>query len=82
MRKYGENDARTNQQLAMKVEEGLNISLGQGIHPAIVYMEQVGVPRVVLLRVLCSPQFLRQRDRRKTPRPKRQENKIQSHSLG
>lgn len=64
-----QSDARTNQEVAMKVEEGLHLSREQGIHPAIVYMEQVGVPRVVVLRVLCSPRFFRQRDRRGAPRP-------------
>ncbi len=80
MSRYAKNDARTNQQVASKVEEGLRLSREQGIHPAILYMEQVGVPRVVVLRVLCSPTFLRQRDRRRTPRPKRHE--IQSSPLG
>lgn len=71
MNEHGKNDVRTNQQVATKVEEGLRLSRKQGIHPAILYMEQVGVPRVVMLRVLCSPKFLRQRDWRRTPRPNR-----------
>jgi hypothetical protein len=82
MTETGKNDARINQQVALKVEEGLRLSHRQGIHPAIIYMEQAGVPRVVVLRVLCSPKFLRQRDRRRTPRPGRQHTQVELRSLG
>lgn len=65
------NDARTDAVTAGQVDEGLKLSARHGIHPALLFMEQVGVPRTVALRVLCSPQHFRQRDRRGTARPVR-----------
>jgi hypothetical protein len=66
------NDARTDVVTAGQVNEGLKLCARYGIHPALLFMEQVGVPRTVALRVLCSPDHFRQRDRRRTPRPARQ----------
>jgi len=65
------NDARTDFVTAGRVDEGLKLSARYGIHPALLFMEQMGVPRRVALRVLCSPDHYRQRDRRSTPRPVR-----------
>lgn len=65
------NDARTDFTTANQVDEGLKLSTRYGIHPALLFMEQVGVPRPVALRVLCSPEHFRQRDRRRQPRPGR-----------
>ena len=63
------NDARTDVQMARQVDEGLKLCARYGLHPALLFMEQVGIPRQVALRVLCSPQHFRQRDRRRHPRP-------------
>jgi hypothetical protein len=71
MSKQNTNDARANRQISMHVEEGLRLSHTNGIHPALLFMEQVGVPRLVALRVLCSPDFFRHYDRRQRPRPSR-----------
>ena len=62
-------EARTDTITAGQVDEGLKLCARYGVHPALLFMEQVGVPRQVALRVLCSPQHFRQRDRRRTPRP-------------
>jgi len=64
-------DARTDLITAGQVDQGLKLCARYGIHPALLFMEQVGVPRPVALRVLCSPEHFRQRDRRRTPRPVR-----------
>lgn len=64
-------DARTDLITAGQVDEGLKLCARYGVHPALLFMEQVGVPRPVALRVLCSPEHFRQRDRRRTPRPAR-----------
>lgn len=62
------NDARTDGATAHFVDEGLTLCTRYGLHPALLFMEQVGVPRTVALRVLCSPDHYRQRDRRRAPR--------------
>ena len=64
-------DARSDLTTARQVDEGLKLCARYGIHPALLFMEQVGVPRPVALRVLCSPEHFRQRDRRRHPRPAR-----------
>lgn len=69
MVEHSSNDARTDVVTAGRVEEGLKLSARYGLHPALLFMEQVGVPRPVALRVLCSPDHYRQRDRRRLPRP-------------
>ena len=61
-------DARTDFVTAGRVDEGLKLSARYGIHPALLFMEQVWVPRPVAVRVLCSPDHYRQRDRRRAPR--------------
>jgi len=71
MAEQSRNDARTDLTTASQVDEGLKLSARYGIHPALLFMEQVGVPRQVALRVLCSPQHFRQRDRRRMARPAR-----------
>jgi hypothetical protein len=71
MLEHSSNDARTDFVTAGRVDEGLKLSAHYGIHPALLFMEQMGVPRTVALRVLCSPDHYRQRDRRSAPRPAR-----------
>lgn len=71
MAEQSRTDARTDAITAGQVDEGLKLCERYGIHPALLFMEQVGVPRQVALRVLCSPQHFRQRDRRRMPRPVR-----------
>lgn len=65
------NDIRSDLQTAHFVDEGVKLSSRYGLHPALLFMEQVGVPRAVALRVLCSPNHYRKQDRRRTPRPAR-----------
>jgi len=68
MAEQNRDDARTDVTTAGFVEEGLKLCKRYGLHPAMLFMEQVGVPRPVALRVLCSPDHYRQRDRRRVPR--------------
>lgn len=65
------NDVRTDLMTAKSVEEGLKRCTRDGIHPALLFMEQAGVPRSVALRVLCSPEYFRKQDRRATVAPQR-----------
>ena len=65
------NDVRKDRVMAARVEAGLHICSQQGLHPALQFLELAGVPRPVALRVLCSPQFFRQRERRQSARPRR-----------
>lgn len=65
MTEHGSNDARIDRATASKVNEGLLVCMQHGVNPAIFFMEQVGVPRHVALRVLCSPHHFRLRERRK-----------------
>ena len=65
------NDVRKDRVMAARVDAGLHICSEQGLHPALQFLEQVGVPRPVALRVLCSPHLFRQRERRRTERPRR-----------
>jgi hypothetical protein len=65
------NDARTDLTTAQSVEEGLKRCTRDGVHPALLFMEQAGVPRSVALRVLCSPRYFRQKDRSVMAMPKR-----------
>ncbi|MCD2517158.1 hypothetical protein LQ564_12660 [Massilia sp. G4R7] len=62
------DDVRRDVTTAGFVDEGLKLCRRYGLHPALLFMEEVGVPRPVALRVLCSPDHFRQRDRRRTPR--------------
>lgn len=56
------NDVRTDVMTAKSVEEGLKRCRRDGVHPALLFMEQAGVPRAVALRVLCSPEYFRKQD--------------------
>lgn len=64
-------DVRQDRVMAARVDAGLHICSEHGLHPALQFLEQVGVPRPVALRVLCSPYHFRQRERRKANRPDR-----------
>jgi hypothetical protein len=59
-----DNDVRTDVMTARSVEEGLQRCRRDGVHPALQFMEQAGVPRSVALRVLCSPAYFRKQDAR------------------
>jgi len=69
MREQSRNDIRTDRATASRVDEALALCARQGIHPALLLMEQTGVPRPVAIRVLCSPDYLRKQERRKAARP-------------
>lgn len=71
MAEPGKSDARTDLTTAKSVEEGLKRCTHDGVHPALVFMEQAGVPRSVALRVLCSPEYFRKQDRGRRVMPKR-----------
>jgi hypothetical protein len=64
------NEVRTDVVTASHVEQGLALCMQQGVNPALQFMEQRGVPRPVALRVLCSPEHFRKRDRRHVSRPR------------
>lgn len=63
------NDLRADLATAVRVDQGLRIYFQQGLHPAMTFFEEAGVPRAVALRALCSPEHFRQRDRRRSARP-------------
>lgn len=71
MAELSRNDARTDQRTALHVDEALHLCARQGIDPALLLMERAGVPRSVALRVLCSPDYFRKQDRRRSARPVR-----------
>lgn len=71
MDEQSKDDARTDVTTANFVEEGLKLCNRYGLHPALLFMEEVGVPRPVALRVLCSPNHYRKQDRRRMPRSAR-----------
>lgn len=71
MAELSRSDARTDQRTALHVDEALNLCARQGIDPALLLMERAGVPRSVALRVLCSPDYFRKQDRRRSARPVR-----------
>ena len=71
MAEQSRDDARTDVTTANFVEEGLKLCNRYGLHPALLFMEEVGVPQPVALRVLCSPNHYRKQDRRRMPRPAR-----------
>lgn len=70
MTERNNNDLRADLATAARVDQGLHIYFRHGLHPALEFFEQAGVPRSVALRALCSPDHFRQRDRRKAPRPR------------
>ena len=61
-------DPRTNAYLVARVDDALKLLKTDGLSPALEFMQLVGVPRTVALRVLCSPAQQRTRDRRRSPR--------------
>ena len=64
----GNADPRANAYLAARVDDALRMLQTDGLSPALEFMQLVGVPRTVALRVLCSPAQQRTRDRRRAPR--------------
>lgn len=64
----GNTDPRANAYLAARVDDALKMLQTDGMSPALEFMQLVGVPRTVALRVLCSPAQQRTRDRRRAPR--------------
>jgi hypothetical protein len=64
----GHTDPRANAYLAARVDDALKMLQTDGMSPALEFMQLVGVPRTVALRVLCSPAQQRRRDRRCAPR--------------
>ncbi|MFC5478013.1 hypothetical protein [Massilia suwonensis] len=63
-----QSDPRANAYLAARVDDALKMLRTDGMSPALEFMQLVGVPRTVALRVLCSPSQQRTRDRRRAPR--------------
>ena len=61
-------DPRANAYLAARVDDALRLLSTDGLSPALEFMQLVGVPRKVALRVLCSPAQQRSHDRRRAPR--------------
>jgi hypothetical protein len=68
MARSGNSDPRANAYLAARVDDALKMLKTDGMSPALEFMQLVGVPRTVALRVLCSPTQQRSHDRRRTPR--------------
>ena len=58
------SDPRRNILTAQHVAHALQIVQREGINPALFFMEAVGVPRQVAVRVLASPVFVRAGERR------------------
>lgn len=63
------NDIRIDTETARQVDAGIRLCSEQGLHPALQFLEEGGVPRSVALRVLASPDHFRQQERRRLPRP-------------
>jgi hypothetical protein len=68
MAERGTTRSRADATTAARVEDALKIVREDGIHPALEFMQQAGIPREVALRVLCAPQFHRHGERRRNPR--------------
>ena len=68
MSRSGNRDPRANAYLAARVDDALKMLRTEGLSPALEFMQLIGVPRKVALRVLSSPTHQRTRDRRRTPR--------------
>ena len=73
MTEHSRNDPRTDQATARIVDQGLQICRQQGVNFALQFLEQAGVARLVSIRVLCSPDHYRKRERRKYRRPTRKQ---------
>jgi hypothetical protein len=69
MIEHGRTDPRIDRTTAHIVDAGLHLCSRQGLNPALEFLQQAGVPRPVALRVLCSPDHFRKRERRKFRRP-------------
>lgn len=72
MIEHGRNDPRMDRATAQLVDAGLHICTQHGLNPALEFLVQAGVPKPIALRVLCSPDHFRKRERRKYRRPLRQ----------
>lgn len=68
MAERGTTRSRADATTAARVDDALKIVEADGIHPALEYMQQAGVPRDIALRVLCAPHFHRNGERRRNPR--------------
>ncbi|HEX8604068.1 MAG TPA: hypothetical protein VF774_15585 [Pseudoduganella sp.] len=68
MAERGTKRSRADTTTAARVEDALKMVEADGIHPALEFMQQAGVPREIALRVLCAPQFHRHGERRREPR--------------
>lgn len=62
-------DPRANMATAAHVDEALRLWRTDGVYPAFEFMQLMGVPRTVAMRLLCSPGQHRKGDRRRSPRP-------------
>jgi hypothetical protein len=63
------NDPRADLTTARNVDHGLGICAKDGLSPALQFLERAGVPKSVVHRVFCSPQYFRKQDRRSASRP-------------
>lgn len=61
-------DPRANTATAAHVEEALRLWRSDGVYPAFEFMQLVGVPKTVAMRLLCAPGRHRKEDRRQAPR--------------
>lgn len=61
-------DPRANPATAAHVDEALRLWRTDGVYPAFEFMQLVGVPKTVAMRLLCSPGQHRKTDRRRTSR--------------
>ncbi|HBZ05127.1 MULTISPECIES: hypothetical protein [Massilia] len=61
-------DPRTNPATAAHVDEALRLWRTDGVCPAFEFMQLVGVPKTVAMRLLCSPGQHRKTDRRRSVR--------------
>lgn len=68
MAESGKKRSRADATTAARVDDALKMVEAGGIHPALEYMQRMGVPREIALRVLCAPQFHRHGERRREPR--------------
>jgi len=61
-------DPRADSYTAARVNDALTILRTNGMPPALEFMQLVGVPRSVAMRVLSLPEQQRRGDRRRLPR--------------
>lgn len=67
MSRRPDTDQRNDTPTAEQVESALKLAKREGIGPALAFMEEVGVPRCIALRVLASPAHVRSKERRGKP---------------